>query len=324
MYDLAEFRHFKYLLAIAENGGFRAAAQKLRVSQPALSKQAKEFQEYLNVSLFKKTKSGRIRLTTVGSAFIPIARDVLQVRLEAINALKSIQEYVSPLLRIGCSSFVDPEICARACALYKEISPLSDIRPTLGFASQILDELVHGEIDVAIVTLPFDVQGFRTESISQDRLVACLPQDHPLASKVALSASDLEANLRVFRQPSQHPSAHARLAELLGDIGIEIKDHARTSHPQETMKLVERGFGFALLREGTSLGPGLTTRPIFGVDWTVDTAMIFKEDTGLNYLPIIARSLRREFSEGSSLVSMKKSVASVHGSKVGSKATKPG
>ena len=90
------------------------------------------------------------------------------------------------------------------------------------------------------------------------------------------------------------------------------------------MKLVERGFGVALMREGTSLGPGLTTRPIFGVDWTVDTAMIFKEDTGLNYLPIIARSLRREFSEGSSLVSMKKSVASVHESKVGSKATKSG
>ena len=56
MYDLAEFRHFKYLLAIAENAGFRAAAQKLRVSQPALSKQAKGFQEYLNVRLFRKTQ----------------------------------------------------------------------------------------------------------------------------------------------------------------------------------------------------------------------------------------------------------------------------
>lgn len=117
MYDLAEFRHFKYLLAIAENGGFRAAAQKLRVSQPALSKQAKGFREFLNLTLFRKTKSGRTRPTPVGSAFIPIARDLLQAREDAIGALKSIQENASMLLRIGCSTFVDPEICAKACSL---------------------------------------------------------------------------------------------------------------------------------------------------------------------------------------------------------------
>ena len=324
MYDLAEFRHFKYLLAIAENGGFRAAAQKLRVSQPALSKQAKEFQEFLNLILFRKTKSGRIRLTPVGSAFIPIARDLLQAREEAIGALKAIQEHVSPLLRIGCSSFVDPEICSRACSLYRELSPLSDIHPTHADATQILSELINRKIDVAIVTLPFDVQGFRVESISQDRLVACLPEEHPLALKVSLSAEDLERNLRIFRQPSQHPAAHARLAELLGDIGITIKDHARTSHPQETMKLVERGFGFALLREGTPLEAGLTTRPILGVDWTVDTAMVFKADTELKYLPIIARSLRREFSEVSASLSMKKSAGSAHELKLGRQVTKPG
>ena len=270
MYDLAEFRHFKYILAIAENGGFRAAAQKLRVSQPALSKQAKEFQEFLNLTLFKKTKSGRIRLTPVGIAFIPIARDLLQAREEAIGALKSIQENASTLLRIGCSSFVDPEICSKACSLYRQLSLLSDIHATHADASQVLSELIDGKIDAAIVTLPFDVPGFKVESISRDRLVVCLPESHPLTSKVSLSTADLEANLRIFQQPSQHPAAHERLSELRGEIGITIKDHARTSHPQETMKLVERGFGFALLREGTQLEAGLTTRPIFGANWTGD------------------------------------------------------
>lgn len=162
----------------------------------------------------------------------------------------------------------------------------------------------------------------KSKTISQDRLVVCLPERHPLASKPSLSAADLEANLRIFRQPSQHPAAHARLAELLGEIGITIKDHARTSHPQETMKLVERGFGFALLREGTSLEAGLTTRPIRGVDWTVDTAMVFKETTDLKHLPVIARTLRRKFCEESKSDVPKKPAESSHDPKLERQASK--
>ena len=87
MNDAAEFRHFKYLLAVAEHKGFRAAAERLNTSQPSLSKQAKEFQEAFQIELFQKTKSGRIRLTPTGSAFIAIARDLLEARDEAIAAL---------------------------------------------------------------------------------------------------------------------------------------------------------------------------------------------------------------------------------------------
>ena len=70
MYDWAEFRHFLYLLKILEKGGFRIAAEELHTSQPNLTVQARRFQNHASVRLFRKSKSGRIRPTETGIAFI--------------------------------------------------------------------------------------------------------------------------------------------------------------------------------------------------------------------------------------------------------------
>ena len=56
MYDWAELRHFRYLLAILERQGFRVAAEELHTSQPNLAVQARQFQENASVRLFQKMK----------------------------------------------------------------------------------------------------------------------------------------------------------------------------------------------------------------------------------------------------------------------------
>jgi DNA-binding transcriptional LysR family regulator len=306
MNNAAEFRHFRYLLAVAEHRGFRAAAQYLHTSQPALSKQAKEFQEAFQIELFQKTKSGGIRLTPTGAAFIPIARDLLEARDDAITALISIHRKEAVILRLGCTSIVDGEVCQLACKLHKGLAANCAIRPSVGETKQLLEDLAADEIDAALVTLPVFDDRFRVEIIKRDRLVVCLPGDHPLASKPTLLPKDLEGNLTIFRHPSHHPAAHARLVELLAEVGLALNALSHASHPLETQTLVKGGYGFALIREGSALEPGLTTRPILGVDWTVDTVLLFKKQTRLKTLPILARSLRRAYASSIELGVFKK------------------
>jgi DNA-binding transcriptional LysR family regulator len=313
MNNAAEFRHFRYLLAVAEHRGFRAAAHYLHTSQPALSKQAKEFQEAFQIELFQKTKAGGIRLTPTGSAFIPIARDLLEAREDAIAALISIHRKQASVLRLGCTSIVDGEICQLACKLHKTLASNCAIRPSLGETKQLLEELAADEIDAAVVTLPVMDDRFRIEIIKRDRLVVCLPSGHALASKATLSAKDLEGNLTIFRHPSHHPAAHARLVELLAEIGLDLNAQSHASHPLEIQTLVKNGYGFALIREGTPLESGLTTRPILGVDWTVDTVLLFKKETKLKTLPVLARSLRRAYESSIELGVFKKPSAAAKG-----------
>ena len=206
-----------------------------------------------------------------------------------------IQNSGTSVLRLGCSSFVDGNLCQAAYELHKQLVPSCVIYPTHGDTAQLLEELSNDIIDAAIVTLPVINSQFRVESIKKDRLVICLPADDPLAAKAALLPTDIEKKLTIFRHPVQHPMAHARLLELLSEIGIESDEQSHSSHPHDTQMLVKQGFGFALMREGTVLESGLTTRPIIGVDWTVDTALVFKANTSLKTLPIVVRNLRRKY-----------------------------
>ena len=144
MNDWAEFRHFRYLLAIVEHRGFRAAAEHLHTVQPNLSVQARQFQDAFAIRLFRKTRDGRIQLTQTGIAFKTIAQGLLDARDEAIDALIAIDRGQIRSLNIGCAPFVDPELFREACELHRAIVPSCTIRPTHGDAIQLVEErLVH-------------------------------------------------------------------------------------------------------------------------------------------------------------------------------------
>jgi DNA-binding transcriptional LysR family regulator len=274
MNNWVEFRHFRYLLAVVEHKGFRAAAEHLRTAEPNLSVQARQFQEAFAIQLFRRGKAGRIQLTKTGAAFMPIARGLLDARDEAIAALIAIERGRIRTLNLGCAPFVDPELFRVTCELHKELLPSCAIRPTHGDVMQLVEELVSGELDAALISLPINDPRLRVVTIRRDRLVACLRKDHPLAAKTAMRPEDLQENLAVLYDPQRHPGAHTRILELLGEVGVQIDEFSRVSHPIELQSLVKAGYGLALICEGTALEADLTTRPVAGVDWAVDTAFV--------------------------------------------------
>lgn len=299
MYDWAEFRHFLYLLKVLEKGGFRVAAEELHTSQPNLSVQARRFQDRASVCLFRKLKNGQIRPTETGSAFIALARLVLEVREEVIDALVSIERCEIGIVRFGSTPLVDPDLFRGFCALHKEMLPRVTVRPTHGDAAQLAKEILEGMVDAAIITLPFANPDFRVEELSRDRIVVCLRRDHPLAAKPAIEVSNLQDNLAVIYHPQRHPDAHARLLELLRDAGVTLEEYSRASHPSEMQTLVKEENGLALIREGTLLEEGLVARRLAGVDWTVDTAIIYHKQRHPKTVPVLVRMMKKSISKES-------------------------
>jgi len=294
MYEWAEFRHFKYLLTILELRGFRAAAEKLYTAQSNLSTQAKQFQEAASVRLYDKLKDGRIMPTDTGVAFTFIANDVLDTRVEAMEAIIAIDRGEISMVRFGCSPLADQALFSEFCQMHKEFLPNCQIRPERSDTTQLVEDVVAGFLDAAIVTLPVENAVLRVVELRRDRLVVCLRRDDPLASKSALQPIDLQNNLRILYHPQRHPNAHARLLELFEDAGIQLDDYSRASHPVEMQTLVKDGYGFALVRERTVVDSELTTRPIAGVEWTVDTAVIYHNERRPKSIPILVRQFRRQ------------------------------
>jgi len=293
MYDWAEFRHFLYLLKILEKGGFRVAAEELHTSQPNLTVQARRFQDHASVRLFRKTKDGRICPTETGTAFIALARLLLELREEVIDALVAIDRGEIGLVRFGSTPLVDPGLFRSFCALQKELLPRSSVRPTHGDAAQLAQEVLDGMVDAAIITLPFAHPDLHVEELRRDRILVCLRNDHPLAANATLQVSDLQGNLTVIYHPQRHPEAHLRLLELLSNAGVTLDGYSCASHPSELQTLVKEGHGLALIREGSLLEEGLTMRRLAGVNWTVDTAVIYHSRRHLKTIPILVRKLKR-------------------------------
>jgi hypothetical protein len=103
--------------------------------------------------------------------------------------------------------------------------------------------------------------------------------------------------LTILCYPQRHPAAHAKLLELLGAAGIEIKGYSRVSHPTEMQQLVKDGYGVALLREGTMLAKELTTCPIAGVDWTQDTVLFHHQEHHRKTIPVLVRHFTRQLRQ---------------------------
>lgn len=314
MYEWAELRHFKYLLTILERQGFRAAAEELRTAQPNLSVQAKQFQEHASVRLFRKMKGGRIRPTDTGVAFKVLARFLLETRDEVLDALIAIERGEVRAVRFGCTPLVDHSLFRIFCDLHKDILPVCPVRPTHGDTEHLAEEILSGKVDAAIVTLPLRHPDLRIEELRRERLVVCLRRDDPLAIKASLQASDLQGNLTVLYHPQRHPDAHKRLLELLADAGVQIEEYSWASHPSEMQMLVKGGHGFALMREGTALDEELTTRPVAGVEWTVDTALIYHKTRHPKTVPIVAKQLLRRCAQDSKEKNEKKASVLVQAS----------
>jgi DNA-binding transcriptional LysR family regulator len=296
MNDWAEFRHFKYLLAIVEHKGFRAAAEQLHTAQPNLSAQAKQFQDQSAIQLFRRTKDGRIRLTETGIAFRPIAQGLLDARDEAIAALIAIERREIKALRFGCTSLIEQGLFHTCCQIHKEMVPYCPILPTHGDMPQLEEELANGEIDAALVTLPVNDPHLCVEVIRRDRLVVCLRRDHALAAKSIFQPSDLQSNLRILYHPERHFHAHQRHREYLKEIGVDIEHYSRANYPSELRELVRQGYGFALVREGSKIDDELTTRPIAGVDWVVSIAIVYNKHRHPKTIPVLVRHLKRHLS----------------------------
>jgi DNA-binding transcriptional LysR family regulator len=91
IYDHLEFRHFKYIVAIAEAGTFTAAAARLPLAQSALSRQISEMEDALGVHIFDRSCGGST-LTDAGESLLRFARELLQARIEIVNAIQAIQQ----------------------------------------------------------------------------------------------------------------------------------------------------------------------------------------------------------------------------------------
>ncbi len=184
-------RHLRYLLAVADHGGFTRAAEALHVSQPTLSQQIRQLEESLGVDLFDRT-SRSVKPTDAGQAYIECARRVL-VELEAgKRALHDVKDLSRGSLRLAMTPtfmayLVGPlvrDFVARYPGIHLEIFELS--------MDDIEAGLADDSLDVAIAFTPVRNPDIECIPAFVETLGVMVGREHPLYdSSLVLSPNDI-------------------------------------------------------------------------------------------------------------------------------------
>jgi LysR family transcriptional regulator, hydrogen peroxide-inducible genes activator len=181
---------FRYIVAVAKELHFGHAAEKCFVSQPTLSVAVKKIEEELGVTLFERHQH-EVSITPIGKLIIKQA----ELILNETNNLKEIanqnKNELSGELKLGVIYTIGPYLLPKLIpVINKQESELTLILEE-NFTANLSDKLKAGEIDIAILTNPFNESGITTEILYQEPFMVALPNGHPLAKKKKLNANDL-------------------------------------------------------------------------------------------------------------------------------------
>ena len=137
MYDLVEFRHLKYIVAVAEEGNFTRAADRLHVAQPSLSKQIKEIEDEIGFASFIRTRDG-VHITPAGQIIVAYAKEAILGRAEVVHLAQAVHRGDIPPLRLAVSSFINPSLLQHLRDSYHECFPNCMVHLSGGNASHLL------------------------------------------------------------------------------------------------------------------------------------------------------------------------------------------
>lgn len=296
IYDYVEFRHLRYIAAVAEELNMTRAAERLNVVQSNLSKQISDIEELFHVKLFIRVHNG-VQLTSAGRSFYIRAKQLLELREEAINSLHAVQDAETKPFRLGFSQFVEHAVLQTVSQAYRDMFPKGIVKLEGDDTDALLIRLEAGELDAALITLPFSIDKLCSQVLLHERMVVCLRKDDPLANKEELDTADLNGQLGIFSDAYHHPTAHARLLEMLSEQGIQPRTFSPTFNLEQIQWMVEQQMCVALIREHEVLHESLITRPIKGVQWTIDSAIIYRQKDNHGAVSLLLRDLARRYPE---------------------------
>ncbi len=146
-------KHLRYFEALAQHGHFGRAAEACAISQPALSLQIKELEEILGAPLVERGMR-QIRLTSLGNEFAGRARAILRAVDELDDLARASLSPLAGRLRIGVIPTVAPYLLPRLLSRIAARFPGLDLRPREAVTQRLVEDLLEGRLDTAIVALP--------------------------------------------------------------------------------------------------------------------------------------------------------------------------
>jgi LysR family hydrogen peroxide-inducible transcriptional activator len=173
-------RQLQYVLAIAEHGSFRKAAEACAVAQPSLSNQIAQLEEALGVLIFERLPRSVI-VTKAGAPIVERARRALLEADDLVAIAQRTRDPLSATLRFGVIPTVAPYLLPEITLPLRSTFPNLKLIWSEEKTPELVAKISSGELDAAVLALESDLGDLETEPIGRDAFFLAVPKGHKLA-----------------------------------------------------------------------------------------------------------------------------------------------
>lgn len=223
-------RYLRYLLAVVEEGSFSRAAERLSVSQPAISRRIQMLEDELGFALLERLPR-KVVATPQGQAMLPAFRDLLHAASETGNLVQQLLMDRARAPRIGVAVYTSQPDRSALLADFEAAFPTASFEIETGYTRALLHGLWEGKFDILAVSSPIPDDRFEYIVLRWFPVHLVVPQDSPLAALSAVPVSALAGLSVASWERARQPRMFDRMVAPLRDLG------ARLVYPDDQGKL---------------------------------------------------------------------------------------
>jgi DNA-binding transcriptional LysR family regulator len=240
-----ELRHLRYFVVVAEELNLRRAADRLEITQPAVTKQVSGLEEQVGASLFARERNRLTGLTSAGVELLAEARHILEQVEDAIRHVQLVALGRSGRLRIGLTDDAATLRLTSILAAFHARSPNVLVELVELSGREVLSALRANIVDLALASEPEpqNADGLAVEELWQESWSVVLPEGHPLCCKEAIVPADLAGEALALVGSSAQKTILARLRRL----------GKKSDWPRVAFRVLNRRTAIMLARAGSAI-----------------------------------------------------------------------
>ncbi|TBV01923.1 LysR family transcriptional regulator [Phytopseudomonas dryadis] len=278
--------HLKIFLGVAEAGSISAGAERLHISQPAVTREIRDLEASIGLPLFDRHPRG-VALTESGARLLQYARRIFALEQAAERDLRGFASLHLGELALGASAtlgaYLLPALLDRFRGLHPRIVVSLEVSNTLEVTRQLDD----GRISLGFVEGEFERGDYAHRLLARDALLPVAGPAHPLAALTGLSVHDLQRHDLYLRE--QGSGARASIEQAYQILGLEPRARMTIGSTEALKRLIANGSGIAWLSQRvveTELNAGQLVRLDVG-DLRIerDLYMLWRHDGSLSPAP---------------------------------------
>ncbi len=240
----------RVLSTLISRGSYTAAAEKLHLTQPAVSQQIKALEASCGVRLVERANN-RVVPTHAGEVLHRYATSMLHLEEEAHHALEELRAGGRGRFLVGANTTGGMYIIPPLIATYREAHPETEIILKIDYTEAICTQVATRSLDVGFVGGHIVDRRFNVEQITPDKLVLIAAPSHPIVDRTSVTISDLAQEPFIL---ARYGSSTRRLIESrFKDHGVTLRVGMEQGGTEDIKKAVEAGLGVAMVSQWSVL-----------------------------------------------------------------------